>query len=134
MSVSLQVPSQQTQRALCSNSRSGQPTAAWHAQVTPGDTGAQQSPPLQQQDNSSSSSSPLPESGGFGSGGDAAADADAAAARCLQKLESKEPYWNGALRVWCLNFNGRVSTGSFGYTGVYFETSDLFILQSSTGT
>lgn len=122
MSVSLQVPSQQTQRALCSNSRSGQPTAAWHAQGAHSDAGGQQFPPLQQQ-NSSSSSTAASESGVIGSCGDAAAEADVAAARCLQKLESKQPHWNGALRVWCLNFNGRVGP----------QSSDLalkFVLQA----
>jgi hypothetical protein len=107
--VSLQVPSQQAQRALCSNSRSGQPTTAWHAQGAQGGTGAQQAPPLHQQ-GSSISSLTLSESGGVVSVGDAAGDADVAEGlRSLQKLESKQPHWNGALRVWCLNFNGRVS-------------------------
>jgi hypothetical protein len=27
-------------------------------------------------------------------------------------LENKLPHWNDALRVWCLNFNGRVSGGA----------------------
>jgi hypothetical protein len=27
-------------------------------------------------------------------------------------LENKLPHWNDALRVWCLNFNGRVSVGA----------------------
>lgn len=117
MSVTLQVPSQHTQRSLRSNSRTGQPTAAW---VTGSSTACDTLEPGTQQQQ------PLP-CHGQQQGGSAeppAADLASAAGAVgvegagqplpppvLQKLSlcSRNPQWNNSLRSWCLNFNGRVS-------------------------
>lgn len=108
MRVTLQVPSQHAQRSLCSNSRTGQPTAAWVSGSSPAcdahEPGMQQQQLLpchnQQQDAAA---------GAAGMQGDGHPQAGPPV---LQKFENKLPQWNQSLHMWCLNFNGRVKLSS----------------------
>lgn len=113
MSVTLQVPSQHTQRSLCSNSRTGQPTAAWvsgsSAACDTLEPGTQQQPSSchgQRQGGSTE-----PPAADFAAGA-AGVEGDGQALRPpvqQTSLENKLPHYNNSLRMWCLNFNGRVS-------------------------